>query len=184
MLYRMHLALVVLLPGLPVIASAQTVGGARSTVCVTCDGPRANYRCTVDAAQQHEVFLTNTELIRLACIKDIADAKGHTGCRAAKNQPPICEGQPFAVNLTDMAHQYIRKIPVTPNRQSSARPQPPPKTEEADEPKTVVDLAKQTAKQTQEQIVGAGEAVKNAGKLVGGTVEKSWRCLTSLFQDC
>ena len=48
----------------------------------------------------------------------------------------------------------------------------------------MVDLAKQAAKQTQEQIEGAGEAVKNAGKVVGGTVQKTWQCLTSLFQEC
>ena len=183
MLRPIHLAAVMLLSG-PAVAQEHVIQDHRNAVCVTCAEPDRTYRCKAAAAEQHQLFLKNRELIRLACIKDIADSNGHGGCRVSKNQPVFCDGQPYAVNVTDLARQLTGRRPVQSERPANPPSQAQAKPAKPNEPKTVIDLAKQTAKQTEEQIVGAGEAMKNAGKAVGGTVEKTWRCLTSLFADC
>jgi len=46
------------------------------------------------------------------------------------------------------------------------------------------ELAQNTWKDSKDGIENAGESVKNAGKAVGGAFQKTWDCLTSLFNRC
>jgi hypothetical protein len=45
------------------------------------------------------------------------------------------------------------------------------------EPKTVVELAKRTAKTTQNELDQSADKVSNAAR-------STWRCISTLFQDC
>ena len=157
-------------------------------ICVQCMEPDVAYRCEVKASPQHQAFLANDRLKRMACIRHIANASGHAVCKVSKDQPVDCAGQSYSVDISQMAQSYVNRVPNS-VRNSFVTPGPAQgpterKSEQNKPPKTVVEMAKRTAENSQKQLENAGAAVKDAGNFVSGTVKQTWTCLASLFQDC
>ena len=157
-------------------------------ICVQCLEPDVTYKCEARAAAQHQQFLTNERLIRMACIRHIAKSSGHAACKVSQDQPEICPGEPYAIDISQMAQSYVDRLPSAVRKQITT---PGPKQSEAQggddkskPPKTVVEMAKRSAENSQKQLENVGTAVKNAGDFVSGTAKQTWNCLASLFQDC
>ena len=164
------------------------VAAENRAICVQCLEPDVAYRCEVNASPQHQAFLANEKLKRLACIRHIANASGHAVCKVSKDQPVDCAGQSYSVDISQMAQSYVNRVPSS-VRNSFVGPAPAQGSSEGDRdkddpPKTVVEMAKRTAENSRKQLENAGAAVKDAGNFVSGTVKQTWTCLASLFQDC
>ncbi len=180
---RMKTASAVL--GLCLIGYLSEPAGA-AEICVVCEAPAAQYRCLPQAAAEHQVFLDNRRLVQLACVQNIAKAYGHGSCKANTAHEQVCKAPVVKVDLTQMARQYVNRLPkpLRPGDEAKLRkPIKEPKPRDG-EPKTVVELAKRTVETSQQQLEKAGDAVKNAGSAVTDTAKKTWRCLTTFFQNC
>lgn len=161
-------------------------------ICVVCTQPAGAYSCNVEGWSKLKRFRKAAQLAQLACIKDIAHRHGHGECRVRTDTTGPCGGTPYKVTLRaddvpappPATAPQMRPPPgVTPPTGSPAQPNkpgqvpaPPAKAEDGP-PETVVELAKKATKDSERQI-------KNAGKAVGGAMQKTWRCLTSFFKDC
>ena len=176
------------------IVSALFLSGVASAqnraICVQCVEPDVAYRCEVKASPQHQAFLANDRLKRMACIRHIAKASGHAVCKVSKDQPVDCAGQSYSVDISQMAQSYVNRVPSSVRnsfvgpRQAQGSTEGQGNSEQNKPPKTVVEMAKRTAENSQKQLENAGAAVKDAGNYVTGTVKQTWTCLASLFQDC
>ncbi len=172
-----------------VVSWSAQAGSAQADICVSCDNPAETYVCRATAAPEHQSFLQDQRLLQVACIRKIATDYGHGQCRTNKTGRQTCTGALVTVDVTDMARQYVNRLPkpLRPTTGGSAsdvpassdRPEASPS-----EPKTVVELAKRTAQNSQKQLNNVGEAVQKAGEAVGEGAEKTLRCLGTLFQDC
>ena len=159
-------------------------------ICVQCIEPNFAYRCEVEASPQHQAFLANDRLKRMACIRQIAKASGHAVCKVSKDQPIDCAGQSYSVDISQMAQSYLNRVPSSVRnsfvgpRQAQRSTEGQGKNKQNEPPKTVVELAERTAENSQKQLENAGAAVKDAGNYVTGSIKQTWTCLASLFQDC
>ena len=177
-----------------IFAAASLITGTTlaSDICVKCDQPAVTYVCRPTAAPEHAIFLQNRRLTQLACIREIAQAYAHESCKASQHGAQVCSGKLVSIDLTRMAREYTNRLPkpLRPNDLSQAGT--PPGTQnpqpQQGEPKTVVELAKRTVENSQDQLSNAGEkagdAVKKVGKVVEDSAIKTWQCLSSLFLDC
>lgn len=169
---------------------------AAQDICVVCTEPLGSYSCNVEGWSKFQRFRKAAQFAQLACIKDIAHRFGHGECRVRTNTTGPCLGTPYKVTLE--SSDVLARPPAVapkpqppgvaprpgapgqPNKPGQIRPgqvpKQPAKAEDAP-PETVVELAKKATKDSEQQI-------KNAGKAVGGAMQKTWRCLTSLFKDC
>ncbi|MCH9807439.1 MAG: hypothetical protein K0U74_06890 [Alphaproteobacteria bacterium] len=175
--------------------------------CVRCDGPYALYRCVIDDAQ-----VPPAASIHLVCMTELAKRHGHRTCSVDRNITNAdCAGSvaeiypapdfawpqspPPAYTATTPQPGTEPAHPDTDTAQNPPGVDPKPKGP----PKTVEELAKQTAKASKEGLETAGETVvdaaetaakstgdvlKKTGKTIGTAAEKTWRCLSSLFGDC
>jgi len=165
-------------------------GQARANgTCVICDEPSAMYVCETTASPEHQIFLQNQRLVQLACVKQIAETYRHGSCKANQKDDGMCVGELVSIDVSIMAQQYTNRLPrpLRPDlSQVSPTPLPPPEptAPQEEEPKTVVELANKTVENSKNQLKKAGQAVKDAGKVVGDSAEKTWQCLSSLFQNC
>lgn len=169
---------------------------AAQEICVVCTEPLGSYSCNVEGWSKFQRFRKAAQFAQLACIKDIAHRFGHGECRVRTDTTGPCVGTPYKVTLegSDVLASPPAVAPTAqppgvapqagapaqPNKPGQVKPgevpKPPAKAENAP-PETVVELAKKATKDSEQQI-------KNAGKAVGGAMQKTWRCLTSLFKDC
>ncbi len=184
--YRRYGARAGLLLGLVVLCLTASQAARAGQACVVCTAPAATYLCRANAAPEHQSFLDNGRLIRFACIKNIAKTYRHGSCKASGHTAQSCVGPVVTVDLSDMARRYVDRLRQAgrPWPQATVRPphgQPAP---DAGEPKTVVEFAKRTMKTSQDQVEKAGEAVQGAGQAVTDSAQKTWDCLTTLFQRC
>lgn len=167
---------------LPVLLAAAALGVAPSAdaaeICVSCSGPEAIYRCTVDQSADVESYRHGKRILQFVCITELARQGGHQKCRAQRTEGP-CIGIERNVSLTApldaMAERVESESPEPDGSDiaapATATPQKP------GPPKTVEELARRTASTSKEQFEKTGDAV-------GGAMKKSWHCLTSLFTDC
>jgi len=106
-------------------------------------------------------------------------------------RPPI-DASDNQQEMTGGAHETAG-LPLREADEPSAQPDKAAKTDEP--PKTVEELAKRAAKDSQESLEKAGEfvsdtaqstgeTIKDAGNAVGGAAKKTWDCVVSLFSDC
>lgn len=155
--------------------------------CVRCSSPEAEYRCIPQLSDELRQALPSERVLRFACIKDIAKAYSHEQCSVRETTRQACGGEAVVLDLTKLAEDYARRLPGPVRRSLSGDNQPPQQAKKQDgkePPKTVVEMAKRTAESSEKQIQKAGKAVKDAGDYVSGTVQKTWRCLSSLFSKC
>lgn len=182
--------------------------------CVRCDGPFAVYRCVIDDA-----MVPPDASIHLVCITQLAKQNGHRTCGVdSAAAQTACSGEvvavapppdfiwppspppSFAASPDEPANTADEPADSTANAQDLDNTQP------SGPPKTVEELAKQTAVASKKGLETAGEAVGNAGEAVVGAAEtaakktgqtlektgnaignaakKTWRCLSSLFGNC
>lgn len=179
--------------------------------CVRCDSPSAIYRCQVD-----QPGLPPNASISLICITELAKRNGHATCAVSRETGAACSGEIVFLDPT-----LGGPVPQAPPPEAIAAQPPPPNdlvgppdddrdevlpgdaiddpegqpAEEEQSPKTVEELAKQTAKASEKTLKQAGGAVVDAAKKTGQTIEKTgdaigdaakktWRCISSLFGNC
>ncbi len=199
---RLRLATVLIL----LSASTHLTAEAREA-CVRCDGPYALYNCVVDDAE-----VPTDASIHLLCITELAKRHGHKTCGVDRN----LDNAAWPGEVASLSPSSNFAWPQSPPPSFSATPHRadgdplPPGEEEAlgqntaegtpsSPPKTVEELAKQTAKASKEGLETAGKTVtetaknaadatgktlKKTGDAIGGAAQKTWRCLTSFFGDC
>lgn len=165
---RQALSALALVPALTLPAAAT------GEVCVTCSGPPAIYRCTVDEASKIEGYRHGKRVMELACITELAKAGGHEQCRVRRTGSETCFGLERSVSLVGSLEALAARAETEVIEEPVDEPQPlVEKPNEPGPPKTVAELARRTADASKKQLEKTGKAVK-----------KGWGCLTSLFQDC
>ena len=164
---RQALSVLLLTPALIAPATA-------GEVCVTCSGPPAIYRCTVDDASRLEGYRHSKRILQIACITELARTGGHQQCRVQRTGSESCFGFRRTVSLADTLESLAARAENEPVEESAAEPPPAvSQQKESGPPRTVEELARRTADSSKEQLKKTGKAVK-----------QGWSCLTSLFQDC
>jgi hypothetical protein len=152
--------------------------------CITCTGPDQAYLCSVEKSDKIRKFASAAEkAIQFACIKEMAKIGGHATCQVRRDTDvATCNGLPQTVllrSLLEAAQQEAAEVQAvaTPPKEKLAPQQLPPGSSPPDAPKTVVEMARRANEQTAEQL-------RQAGEQVGSVVDKTWTCMTSLFQRC
>jgi hypothetical protein len=113
----------------------------------------------------------------------MAKIGGHATCQVRRDTDvATCNGLPQTVllgSLLEAAQQDAAAVQAAaPPLKEKLAPQPlPPGSSPPDAPKTVVEMARRANEQSAEQL-------RLAGEQVGTVVEKTWTCMTSLFQRC
>ncbi len=167
-----------------VVAMAVTPVAAASEVCVTCSGPPAIYRCTVDEASRIEGYRHSKRVLQLACITELAREGGHEKCSVRRtSSDDICFGQERQISIIGSLDalaeraQTEAEVEGVPQALTGIEQPPPEQPKKAGPPKTVEELAQRTASASKEKLEKTGDSL-------GKAVKKGWGCLASLFQDC
>ncbi|HUS97335.1 MAG TPA: hypothetical protein VMX97_11390 [Hyphomicrobiaceae bacterium] len=167
---------------------------AVAPLCVTCAGPAAIYQCRIEHAEKVQKYIAGgkaQQLMRLACIKDIAQRHAHDRCSVGTAAAQACHGPEHLVDIKSLVAAYVEgsdRPPATavPGGTTPTAAKAPPSLQRDPNapPRTVVELFEKSAKSSQQQMKKAGDAITDAGKAVGGTVDQTLRCLTSFFKNC
>lgn len=168
-----------------VALAVATVPAAAGELCVTCAGPDVTYRCVFGDTVASRPDDPRAQVL---CIKELAKFGNHESCAVDLRLPAQCPGMLRAVSPPEVAKELppLTRPPAGP----LGTPMPLPDREKpaATEPRTVEQLAKDTANSTGDELGKAGTAVKDtakgAGNAIGNAAKKSWHCLVSLFTDC
>lgn len=162
-----------------------TAAGAQSS-CVRCAGPDATYYCTAETPEGADAVPDKTA--GLFCAAKLASEYGHQSC-ATQREASACEG---------VAVTYAYDEQATPGMASPRWQQPKP-ARSKDEPETLGEFAKDTARASGDAVKNAGEtigdaaenagkattdAIKGAGKAIGDATKKTLKCLGSALNDC
>ena len=157
-------------------ASAAAVAGE---VCVTCNGPDANYRCQIESGGKLE--RAGERAAQYVCVTELARQGGHASCSVRRDGFPSCVGDLKIIDLTGQAPPPApAPAPAVPAAAADAAPPGPaaaPAEAQSGPPKTMVELAKRTGEASKAEL-------QKTGRAVGGAVQKTWDCLTSLFKQC
>lgn len=153
-------------------------GAAHATeICVSCSGPEAVYRCTVDQSADVEAYRYGKRVLQFVCITELARQGNHGKCRVQRGEG-ACIGIERSVALTaPLESEGAAVTPETPEADSLDAAQQPQEEPKSGPPKTVEELARRTASSSKEQFQKTGDAV-------GGAMKKSWDCLKSWFTQC
>ena len=81
--------------------------------CVVCSTPDAIYRCQPKVSEKFRRLLPNTQVLRLACVKDITHAYGHGSCSVREGgTDAVCPGVAVGLDLNALARQYVKQLPA------------------------------------------------------------------------
>jgi hypothetical protein len=162
-----------------------------SAICVQCTGPAQSYGCTVAGADAP----ADRRRLGLYCAARIARDESHSTCAAVRREMQ-CKG---------VQRSYVydgdARLPGT---LTGAEPDPAqdPDAQAAEKdgpPETMVELSRETARQTGETLKraadetaettrGVGERVRDAAVGAAEAVDRATRntikCIGSLFDDC
>ena len=152
------------------VASNNPASAADDKLCITCEGPQARYYCVFAQDNSFKVARRQDRRLQLTCIRDIARRFNHASCSANAKHTAPCNGKPHLIDLTGEVASQAPTPPRTPVTDT-------PPTINDGTPKTVVELAKKTAKNAKQQANKTGRIIKKAAK-------KTWRCVASLFFNC
>jgi len=159
-------------PGL--LMTAVLIGTASAAeMCVVCSEPAATYRCTVEHGEKAQQFRGGDRVLQYLCITELAKAGHHARCAVSRDPPSSCLGEGRTVTATGVEGREQGEAARAAPRAAQA-PDAAPKD---DAPKTLVELARKTNDSVK-------DSAKSAGSAVGGAIQKTWNCLTSLFQGC
>jgi hypothetical protein len=92
--------------GLAVLAMPAAAGAA--TMCVTCVGPDATYRCVSEAASS-----PTDARYQYLCITEIAKSGGHQSCSVSRNASGPCDGPERVVGLAPAFDTNHAPQPIT-----------------------------------------------------------------------
>lgn len=143
---------------------------AAEQVCVVCTSPDAQYSCSLAPreAGQGDLGLAGARL-KMRCIREIAESYGHQTCKVSDSPIATCPGT---------VHMVQGDAAPAAGPAANPAPRGGPRADRNDgPPKTVVDMTKRAAGETQEQLEKSGEVVERAAR-------QTWRCVTSLFTKC
>ena len=146
------------------------------SVCVTCDGPVAVYSCSYAPDASGHTPNKSNRALQFACIQDVARLYQHASCSVRRNQLGECNGQ---VHM--MSQAPPQAPPTIPDQQAIAADGPAQPAvvpvKKPREPKTVIEMAKRTARNTKKQIDKSARTVTKAAR-------STWRCVSTLFSKC
>jgi hypothetical protein len=146
--------------------------------CVTCTGPQFTYRCTVEKSEKvTRLGVVGEKALHHVCAKELARQGGHETCSVRRDLiGAACNGV-----LTEIPLASLLEEPAAPAVAAAPAPGPlePPKPAEAktEPPRTVEELAKRASAKSKQQL-------KDVGDSVGNAADRTWTCLSSLFQKC
>jgi hypothetical protein len=152
---------------------------AAQEMCVTCSGPAATYRCTVEKSEKLATFgAAGDRILQLVCAKELARSDRHESCSARREAPAQCLGElreiPLASVIEAASAAAPKQAPVAPVPPAAPAAPPVPAADPKDAPpRTMLELAKRT-----------GETSKKQLEKVGTAAERTWDCITSLFSRC
>jgi hypothetical protein len=152
---------------------------AAQEMCVTCSGPAATYRCTVEKSEKLATFgAAGDRILQLVCAKELARSDRHESCSAKREAPAQCLGElreiPLASVIEAASAAAPKQAPVAPVPPAAPAAPPVPAADPKDAPpRTMLELAKRT-----------GETSKKQLEKVGTAAERTWDCITSLFSRC
>lgn len=147
---------------------------AANSICVTCDGPPAVYSCSYAPSEDGNGPPRSDRALQFMCIQDVARQYQHASCSVRRHELDACNGQihmlsPFALRTAPPGTN--KRIGAETSRSSEVA------REKTKEPKTVLEMAKRTARSTKKQIDKSAKTVSKAAR-------STWRCISSLFSKC
>jgi hypothetical protein len=148
---------------------------ATEPVCVVCTSPTAQYSCSL--APSAAILGLGGARLRLRCLREIAERYGHEMCKVNDSPIAACAG---TVHMVGEEPANAGGAAATKRPPASAATAPlttPPLDADDEPPKTVVEMTKRAAGETQAQIEKSGKVVERAAR-------QTWRCVTSLFTNC
>jgi len=168
--------------GLAGLVLAGVLPANAQETCVVCKVPDATYRCAVEKAEKLERFGRGAErAIDLACAKELARQGGHASCSVRREAPgTACAGSLRTLSIANVLAALSSAepaAPASPVAAPAAQAEVKPAEPKAGPPRTVQELAERTSETSKQQL-------KQAGTAVGGAMEKTWDCLSSLFKRC
>lgn len=172
---------------------AQTPSG----LCVVCSEPSASYSCVIAEANDPYLMRGGERASHFVCVTELAKLGGHASCRVRRDFSTHCDAPQRVVSIKGLAEPAPTTAAAPPGADPNAggdpkgaaaagaaaqpaQPQGPPQTLE--------ELAKRTAAGSGDALKKTGTAVvdgaKSAGSAVGGALQQTWNCVTSLFTSC
>jgi len=185
-------ALILLQSALMLFVLAPSIAGAEpSAICVQCTGPAQSYGCTVEGADAP----ADRRKLGLYCAARIAEEEAHSTCAAVRREMQ-CEGvqRSYVFDATARVPGTSTDAERDPAQDSDAQA-----AEKDGPPETMVELSRETARQTGESLKraadetaettrGVGERVRDAAVGAAEAVDRATRntikCIGSLFDDC
>ncbi len=176
------------------------LSAAAAEFCVSCDGPAAQYACSIDGA----AALSGDPRLKLYCMTELAKSGGHASCSIDRAQPKPCGGiakvlgapeglelaKPQAPAPAGIAPPEAEAAP--PDDATAAKPNPaapaPAQAPQPDAqettvaktpvpPKTVKEMVDKSSEQTAESLEKTGEAASSAAKSAGTALEKAGQAI-------
>ncbi len=167
------------------VATCSVQAASAQEICVVCSEPATTYRCQVKGSEKLQGVNRAERAVRFACVRGIARLGRHGSCRAGPTTGAACEGRAVMLEAS-----HLLAVPPAPNRTAipPEKTGPEPSKRGNAPPRTVKELAKNTLEDSKKSLQGAGKTVtegaKKAGRAVGGVMQRSWDCVTSLFRKC
>lgn len=181
-----------LLPGAQ-IAVAQTPAG----LCVVCSEPSASYSCVIAEAGDPYLLRGGERAVQFVCVTELAKLGGHASCRVRRDFSTHCDAPQRVVSVKGLAEPAPAPAAAPQGADPNAGGDPKtPATagvaaqsaQQQGPPQTLEELAKRTAAGSGDALKKTGTAVvdgaKSAGSAVGGALQQTWTCVTSLFTSC
>ncbi len=158
--------------------------------CVACEAPAAVYRCTVEKSDKLARFGgTGDKALQHVCAKEMARQGNHEKCSVRRDSRGAqCDGVQRMITIASLLESdQASPAPEAPSA-SSASPMPAasvstkvepskPATGGTQPPRTVQELAERTGETSKQQL-------KDTGESLGDTAQRTWTCLSTLFQKC
>ena len=165
------------------------VAQSAEQVCVICEAPDAQYSCSfAPQAASSGPSGRGSSALKYRCIREVAQTYGHQRCKVNDTPMADCAGTvhmlaPLPAAAAGPASEAggaapgeaAESTPLTAGAETAGAETAG--TDGVGEPKTVVELAKRTAKTTQQHIEKSSETVEDMAR-------QAWRCVTSLFSNC
>ncbi|MEL6299913.1 MAG: hypothetical protein AAFQ45_15220 [Pseudomonadota bacterium] len=184
--------------GLRAQTASEPVPAPAPGICVVCNEPPAIYECVLPADVPASIAQKGLvqKGMRFTCLSRIAKEKGHARCGVRRGVQGACTGDIYTLSLaprpprTEPEPGTVPKAgstnagdPQAAAPQIDKTPAQPSATEPAAKPDA--DTPPKTVQEAAERAVEkSGDQLGKTGKAIGDAAEKSWKCVTSLFQDC
>jgi hypothetical protein len=161
-----------------VVAVAGSTAVAQEA-CVSCAGPLATYRCTVEKSDKLAgLGALGEKALQHVCVKELARQGGHTSCSVRRDlSGAACNGVPAEIPLASLLDAPAAPAPAATPAPVPAAPAQQAVETKAEPPRTVEELAKRASAKSKQQL-------KEVGDSVGTAANRTWTCLSSLFQKC